>query len=72
MMMKKPRIEFNSSGESGNIFWVLSKVRDVLRKQQRITEYNDLRDQVLNSKSYAEALAYIREKVDLVDLDGKI
>jgi len=71
-MMKKQRIEFQSSGESGNIFWVLSKVRDVLRKQQRITEYNDLRDQVLNSKSYAEALAHIREKVDLVDLDGKI
>lgn len=72
MASKKQRIEFHSGGESGNIFRVLSKVRDALRKQRLITEYNDLRDAVLNSKSYAEALSHIREKVDLVDLDGKV
>ena len=72
MKPKKPRIEFSSSGESGNIYFLLSKVRESLRKQQRITEYNDLRDKVLSSNSYAEALKYIREKIDLVDLDGRV
>ncbi len=70
--MKKTKIEFNSSGESGNIYWILSKVRSALRKEHRITEYNNLRDAVLNSKSYTEALSCIREKVDLIDLDGKV
>ena len=72
MMPKKPKVEFRSGGESGNIYWILSGVRDALRKQHRITEYNDLRDAVLNSKSYAEAISHIRERIDLIDLDNKI
>jgi hypothetical protein len=41
-----------------------------MRKQRRITEYNDLRDRVTSSGSYTEALAEIRKVVDLVDEDG--
>lgn len=70
MTTKKPRVEFESRGESGNTIHLLCLVRAALRKQHRITEYNDLREAVLNSGSYDEALGYIREKVELVDLDG--
>lgn len=67
--MKRPTVFFRSSSESGNIFHILGLVRREMQKQRRITEYNDLRDRVYNSGSYREALAIIREYVDLHDLD---
>lgn len=70
--MNKPTVHFNSRGESGNIYWILGAVRTALRKQRRITEYNDLRDRVFASGSYQEALAIIREYVDLIDDDGEV
>jgi hypothetical protein len=70
MTAKKPRIEFNSRGESGNTIHILCLVRDALRKQRRHQEYSDLRDAVLNSGNYDEALNHLRKKVELVDLDG--
>ena len=69
--MEKARIEFDSMGESGNIYWILGKVRDALRKQRRITDYNNLWDRAQSSGSYTEALAIIREYVDLVDVRGR-
>lgn len=67
--MKSTPIRFYSSGESGNIYHILGLVRREMQKQRRITEYNDLRDRVTSSGSYFEALAIIREYVDLHDLD---
>ncbi|MGI6593686.1 MAG: hypothetical protein ACOX24_01185 [Christensenellales bacterium] len=67
----KPRIEFSSRGPSGNIFHILSLVRAELRKQQRITDYNDIYFAVTNCNSYNEALEIIREKIDLIDLDSQ-
>ena len=66
----KPTIKFQSTKESGNIFFILAKVRDELRKQRRINDYNELWEKVSNSKSYEEALKHIREVVDLIDEDG--
>lgn len=67
----KPVVYFNSRGESGNIYWILGLVRAKLRKQRRITDYNNLCEKVHNSHSYQEALRFIREYVDLIDLDGR-
>lgn len=64
-------IQFQSTKESGNIFWILGAAGKELRKQRRITEYNTMRDRVCESKSYEEALAIIREYVELIDLDGQ-
>ena len=69
--MKNHTIRFHSRGQSGNIFHILCLVRREMQKQRRITEYNDLRDRVYNSGSYREALAIIREYVELIDLDGE-
>lgn len=71
-MKTKPKIEFHSSGESGNIHWVLAKLRDALRKQRRIIDYNEAWERVQKSGSYTEALAIIREYADLTDLDGRL
>ena len=67
--MTTPIIYFYSRTESGNIFHILGLVRREMQKQHRITEYNNLRDRVTSSGSYFEALAIIREYVDLHDLD---
>lgn len=66
----KPRVEFNSRGVSGNIYYILGLVRTVLRHQHRIADYNDIYFAVTNSESYKEALEIIRQKIDLIDLDG--
>ena len=68
--MQRPEIRFSSSGPSGNIFAILCEVRKVMQKQRRIAAYNELRDRVTSSGSYAEALAEIRKDVNLIDDDG--
>jgi hypothetical protein len=70
MKQIKPKVEFNSRGESGNIYRILGLVRAALQKQHRITDYNEIYFAVTNSGSYKEALEIIRQKIDLVDLDG--
>lgn len=65
--MDKPKIMFDSRGESGNIYWILGKVQLAMKKQRRYTEFNELRDRVFESKSYEDALAIIGEYVNLVD-----
>ena len=69
--MEKPRVEFSSRGPSGNIYYILGLVREALRKQNRYTDYNNLRDKVCSSASYMDALHIIRDVVDLVDKDGR-
>lgn len=70
--MEKPVIEFDSTGPSGNIFYILGLVRTVLRKQRRIIDYNNCWKRVINSHSYNEALEIIKEYVDLVDIGGEV
>ena len=70
-MLKKPRVEFDSKGENGNIYNILGLCSKVLRKEQRINDYNTLRDEVYASQSYQEALVKIRKVIDLVDISGR-
>lgn len=69
--MKKERVEFDSNGPSGNIYHILGLVQRALKKQQRITDYNTMRDRVFECKSYKNSLEVIREYVDLVDMQGR-
>jgi len=66
--MKKAVIQYDSRGESGNIYWLLGALQQVMRKQRRITAFNDLRDRVFKAQSYTEALAIIGEEVELIDI----
>ena len=69
--MNKPRVEIHSQGPEGNIYFIIGKARDALRKARRISEYNDMWERVQKSKSYPAALAEIRKEIDLIDLDGQ-
>lgn len=70
--MDKVTITIASKGFEGNIYAILGKVRYEMRKRQLIQKYNDLYFDVLNSKSYTEAIARIRQDVDLIDTDNVI
>ena len=60
-------IHFGGRGPSGNIFFILGKVRVEMQKQRRITEYNDMWEEVQNSGSYEAALEIIGRHVPLTD-----
>ena len=70
MTTTKPKIEFHSRGASGNIYALLGMVRDALRKQRRILDYNAVYDAVTASGSYNEAIGIIKQYAELRDLDG--
>lgn len=70
--MDKPIIRINSRGETGNIFWILGAARVTLRRLARLKDYDEMRERVIASASYEEALAIIREYVDLIDDDGEV
>lgn len=63
----KPVVEYNSRGESGNIFWILAAVQRIMKKQGRSSEYQKLWERVQKSGSYEEALRIIGEEVTLRD-----
>lgn len=65
--VKKGTVYYNSKGPSG-IYHILYLVRQEMRKQRRISEFNECRDKVFDSQSYEDALAVINEYVDLVDI----
>lgn len=60
-------IHFSGRGPSGNIFFILGKVRVEMQKQRRIIEYNDMWEEVQNSGSYEAALEIIGKHVPLTD-----
>lgn len=67
--MAKEVIHFQSRHESGNIYWIMGKVRDIMRKERRITDWNNAWERIQNT-DYPGALAILRELVDLIDDDG--
>ena len=68
--MAKAVIHFQSRHESGNIYWIMGKVRDIMRKERRITDWNNAWERVQQT-DYAGALKILRELVDLIDDDGR-
>jgi len=72
MARKKAVIHFGSCHETGNIYWLMGKVRDIMRKERRITDWNNAYERITNKENrtdYAGALAILRELVDLIDDD---
>ena len=66
--MKKEIITYNKRDASGNIYVILAKVRTILRKQSRITEYNECWEAVSNANSYEEAIQALNKYVELKEI----
>ena len=69
--MEKPILEIDISGPDGNIYFIMAKVMQILRKQRRYTDWNNLRDAITSSKSYTNALREINKVVELVDISAE-
>ena len=65
MKKQKPVIEYDPSCHTGTIYWILGEVSQLMRKQRRYTDFNNLRDRVFEAQSYDEALQIIGEEVTL-------
>ena len=65
--MQNPKIvvHYDTNGPSGNIFYILGNVKNALRKERRIQDWNDCLERVQNCHSYEEALKIINEYVIL-------
>ena len=66
--MEKPTIIYDSRGETGNIYYLIGQLQQLMRQQRRYTDFNNLRDRIFESSSYEEALAIIGEEAELVDI----
>ena len=66
--MERPTIIYDSRGETGNIYYLIGQLQQIMRKQRRYTDFNNLRDRIFESSSYEDALAIIGEEVELVDI----
>lgn len=60
----KPTLIYNSTGESGNIFWILAMVDKLLGRQKGKEVFNEVQT---NATSYEQALKIIGKYVELVD-----
>lgn len=60
----KPTLIYNSTGESGNIFWILAMVDKLLGRQKGKEVFNEVQT---NANSYEQALNIIGKYVELVD-----
>lgn len=67
--MPKAEIHFHSCGPSGNVYAIMSMVRDQMRREHRPTDWNNAYERVMNAHSYEEALKILGELVELVDDD---
>ena len=66
-MRKKPIVYIDIDGPDGNVLFMLGKVREALRKERRINDYNELREKVLQSK-YPQGIYQMSELVEFVDI----
>lgn len=64
--MKKPIMYIDITGPDGNIYFILGKVSDIMRKARRITEFNNLRDLIYQG-TYYQALYRINKIITMID-----
>lgn len=64
--MSKTNIQVQLSGEDGNIFSILGRTTQALRRGGYPELVNEVREKVHNSNSYDEALQVIMSYVDVL------
>lgn len=67
LMRKKLAMYIDITGPDGNIHFILGKVYNILKKEKRINEYNELRDNVYKG-NYYQALYRINKVVEMIDI----
>ena len=57
------KVELNITGTDGNIFAIIAKVREALRRNGRSDLIKEFTDYITSSSSYEEALCRVMEYV---------
>ena len=63
----KPTITYDSRVHGSNIYFLLGQLQEIMRNQKRYTDFNNLRDRVLECIIYEDAISIISEEANLVD-----
>lgn len=58
---------YDSKGPEGNIFEILAKAKALMKRQQRLGDYDEMYESVTHSESNAEAMKIIGKYVTLID-----
>ena len=66
-MNNKIEMYIDITGPDGNIYFILGKVCQILKKERRMNDYNELRDKVYQG-NYYQALYRINKVVKLIDI----
>lgn len=66
--ISKNKIKYDSQGSSGNIFFILAKVKLVMEQEGKGELFKEVSERVYTSTSYKEALKIIKEYVHIEDI----
>ena len=62
-------VSFCRTAPSGNVFWILASAQQILKRQDRRAESDQMAFRVMNSGSYEEALEIMSEYVELEEVE---
>lgn len=65
--MEREKLEIDFNGQEGNVFYILGRVAEILKKQNRINEGKELWQKITKG-TYGQALVEINKYVELVDV----
>ncbi len=68
--MKQLKLYIDITGPDGNIFYIIGRVREMMRRARRFTEFNNLLEEI-HKGSYDQALYRIDKVVKLIDTSEK-
>ena len=62
-------VSFCRTAPSGNVFWILASAQQVLKRQGRRAESDQMASRVYQCESYEEALEIMSEYVELEEVE---
>lgn len=61
----KPTLHINLNGSDGNIFVVIGRPPEILKRDEQRDKANKMKNRVIKQKSYEDALKVIGEYVEI-------
>lgn len=68
----KPKLRIDLRGQDDNIFVVIGRAAEILKRSNKRDEANEMKNRVIKQKSHASALKVINEYVQLIETKGRI
>ena len=69
-MKMKPTLHINLNGSDSNIFLVIGRAAEILKRDEQRDEANKMKNRVIKQKNYEDALKVIGEYVEIEEIIG--